>query len=114
MHVDGGIRPTTQNRLIAALPSAEAERWLPLLEPVDMPLGSVLYESGGTLSHVYFPDDIHHLSVVRDGKWGLRLKLPSLAMRALSAFPYSWVASPRRVERSYRVPAAAFDSKRAQ
>ena len=45
----------TQNRLIAALPSAEAERWLPLLEPVDMPLGSVLYESGGTLSHVYFP-----------------------------------------------------------
>jgi len=45
----------TQNRLIAALPPAESARWLPLLEPVDMPLGSVLYESGGTLSHVYFP-----------------------------------------------------------
>jgi CRP-like cAMP-binding protein len=46
---------SSQNRLIAALPPAEAARWLPLLESVDMPLGSVLYESGGTLSHVYFP-----------------------------------------------------------
>jgi CRP-like cAMP-binding protein len=45
----------SQNRLIAALPPDEAARWLPLLESVDMPLGSVLYESGGTLSHVYFP-----------------------------------------------------------
>jgi len=45
----------SENHLIAALPSAEAQRCLPLLESVDMPLGSVLYESGGTLSHVYFP-----------------------------------------------------------
>jgi CRP-like cAMP-binding protein len=44
-----------RNRLIAALPPAEAERWLPRMESVDMPLGSVLYESGGTLRHVYFP-----------------------------------------------------------
>jgi CRP-like cAMP-binding protein len=44
-----------QNRLLDALPAAEAQRWLPLLESVDMPLGSVLYEPGGTLSHVYFP-----------------------------------------------------------
>ena len=49
-----GYQPS-QNRLIAALPPVEAERWLPLLESVDLPLGSVLYESGGTLSHVYFP-----------------------------------------------------------
>jgi CRP-like cAMP-binding protein len=44
-----------ENHLVAALPPAEAERWLPLLESVDMPLGSVLYESGGTLRYVYFP-----------------------------------------------------------
>ncbi|MES2975877.1 MAG: Crp/Fnr family transcriptional regulator [Pseudomonadota bacterium] len=31
------------------------QRWLPLLEWVDMPLGHVVYESGRTLSHVYFP-----------------------------------------------------------
>jgi len=44
-----------QNDLLAALPAAEWLRWLPLLEAVDLPLGEVLYESGGTLSHVYFP-----------------------------------------------------------
>jgi CRP-like cAMP-binding protein len=48
-------RDPRENRLVAALPAAEAERWLPQLEPVEMPLGQVLYESGDTLSHVYFP-----------------------------------------------------------
>jgi len=44
-----------KNHLLAALPEEEAQRWLPLLEPVELPLGHVLYESGSTLSHVYFP-----------------------------------------------------------
>ena len=44
-----------KNQLLAALPEAEWQRWLPQLELVEMPLGGVLYESGGTLSHVYFP-----------------------------------------------------------
>ena len=43
------------NHLLAALPAAEWQRWLPQLEWVEMPLGQVLYESGTTLSHVYFP-----------------------------------------------------------
>jgi CRP-like cAMP-binding protein len=41
--------------LLAALPDAERQLWLPQLERVEMPLGQVLYEAGGTLSHVYFP-----------------------------------------------------------
>jgi CRP-like cAMP-binding protein len=44
-----------KNSLLAALPDAESQRWLSLLEPVDLPLGEVVYESGTTLSHVYFP-----------------------------------------------------------
>ncbi|MEM4986911.1 Crp/Fnr family transcriptional regulator [Collimonas sp. H4R21] len=44
-----------KNHLLAALPDAEWQRWLPQLEPVEMPLGQVLYESGSTLSYVYFP-----------------------------------------------------------
>jgi CRP-like cAMP-binding protein len=44
-----------QNLLIAALPAAESQRWRPLLEPVDLPLGSVLHDSESRLSHVYFP-----------------------------------------------------------
>ncbi|MGZ5157799.1 MAG: Crp/Fnr family transcriptional regulator [Caldimonas sp.] len=43
------------NHLLAALPEAEWRRWLPQFEAVDMPLGKVLYESGETLDHVYFP-----------------------------------------------------------
>ena len=49
---------TTQprdNHLLAALPTAEWERWAPMLERVAMPLGQVVYESGRTLSHVVFP-----------------------------------------------------------
>lgn len=43
------------NHLLASLPAAEFERWAPLLEQVNMPLGQVLCESGQTMSHVYFP-----------------------------------------------------------
>ena len=43
------------NHLLSALPPEEAGRWKPQLERVEMPLGQVLYESGRTLSHVYFP-----------------------------------------------------------
>jgi CRP-like cAMP-binding protein len=44
-----------KNQLLASLPDSEWERWSPLLERVDMPLGEVLYESGVTLNYVYFP-----------------------------------------------------------
>jgi CRP-like cAMP-binding protein len=44
-----------QNHLLAALPAAVYQDWLPMLESVDMPLGMVLYESGTTLEHLYFP-----------------------------------------------------------
>jgi CRP-like cAMP-binding protein len=50
------IRPDHLAREHAARGIAErGQRWLQQLEPVDMPLGLVLYESGATLSHVYFP-----------------------------------------------------------
>jgi CRP-like cAMP-binding protein len=57
------------NYLLAALAEAEWQRWLPELEPIDMPLGQVLYESGSTLSHVYFPTTsiVSLLYVMEDG-----------------------------------------------
>ena len=51
---DSSSDPRT-NQLLAALPEPEWTRWKPQLALVEMPLGQVLYESGGTLSHVYFP-----------------------------------------------------------
>jgi CRP-like cAMP-binding protein len=58
-----------QNHLLAALSDAEAARILPHLQFVTMPLGKVLYESGDTLRHVYFPTDciVSLLYVMEDG-----------------------------------------------
>ncbi len=51
--------PTRQgsppNNLLAALPANEHERLSAHLEPVQLLLGEVIYESGGELRHVYFP-----------------------------------------------------------
>jgi CRP-like cAMP-binding protein len=58
-----------QNRLLAALPGTDYKRLQPALEPVELPLGLVLYESGGALDYVYFPTDsiVSLLYVMEDG-----------------------------------------------
>lgn len=57
------------NRLLAMLPDDSLASWSPLLEPIDMPLGQVLYEPGVRLSHVYFPTTsiVSLLYVMEDG-----------------------------------------------
>lgn len=61
--------PPKHNHLLAALPPADWQRWEPLLEVADLPLGKVLYESGSTMSHVYFPTTaiVSLLYVMEDG-----------------------------------------------
>jgi CRP-like cAMP-binding protein len=58
-----------QNHLLAAMTPAAFERWAPHLKYVAMPLGEVLYESGGRLEHVYFPTTsiVSLLYVLLDG-----------------------------------------------
>ena len=57
------------NLLLGALPSTALQRLLPYLEYVDLPLGTVLYDSGDVLLHVYFPVDciVSLLYVLADG-----------------------------------------------
>jgi len=43
------------NQLLAALPEENYQALLPFLEPVLLPLGMALYESGGAQGYVYFP-----------------------------------------------------------
>ena len=65
-----GITPDQSgNELLAAMPAAAWERVAPLLEAVDLPLGEVLYESGGKMTHVYFPVNaiVSLLYVMEDG-----------------------------------------------
>jgi CRP-like cAMP-binding protein len=45
------------NQLLASLPESEYETLAAQLEPVPMPLGMAVYESGGTQGFVYFPID---------------------------------------------------------
>jgi CRP-like cAMP-binding protein len=63
------VQSARKNQLLAALPDAEWQRWLPQLESVEMPLGKVLYESGNKLTHVYFPSTaiVSLLYVMEDG-----------------------------------------------
>jgi CRP-like cAMP-binding protein len=63
------VHSPAENRLLAVLPPIERERVYPRLELVRMPLGSVLYESGSHLDHVYFPADaiVSLLYVMADG-----------------------------------------------
>src|SRR5271166_5244142 len=51
------VQPVRVNQILAALTPVEHERIFPHLHMVEMPLGKVLYESGDTLRHVYFPVD---------------------------------------------------------
>jgi CRP-like cAMP-binding protein len=43
------------NHLLAAVPNGEWQRWQSLLEPVELTVGQVLFESGRAPGHVYFP-----------------------------------------------------------
>ncbi len=58
-----------QNHLLATLPPEVQNRLFPDMELVKMLLGQVLYESGDTLRHVYFPIDsiVSLLYVMEDG-----------------------------------------------
>src|SRR5687768_3068649 len=59
-----------QNALLAALSAAECERFVNDLELVPLTLGQVLYESGQTMSHAYFPIDciVSLLYVMKNGE----------------------------------------------
>jgi len=57
------------NLLLRALPDAEYDRLRLDLESIELPLGSVLYEPGSLLRHVYFPTSsiVSLLYVMNDG-----------------------------------------------
>ena len=57
------------NRLLAALPEVSYRALLPHLEPVRLPLGTAVYESGAKQGYVYFPTNsiVSLLYVLADG-----------------------------------------------
>jgi CRP-like cAMP-binding protein len=56
---DGSVNRNTAgvNRLLATLPQNEYKRLLPKFKTVKLVLGEELYEPGGAINYVYFPND---------------------------------------------------------
>src|SRR5450631_3279709 len=57
------------NQLLAALPESTYQELIPFLEPVSLPLGLAVYESGAAQGYVYFPTNsiVSLLYVLADG-----------------------------------------------
>src|SRR4051794_4863957 len=48
-------RTAVRNRLLGVLPAEDYERLRPHLQPAQLSLGEVIYESGAGLGYIYFP-----------------------------------------------------------
>jgi CRP-like cAMP-binding protein len=66
----GAKQVAVPNRLLRALPRKEYQNLLPLLEPVKLAFGEILYESRDQIRHVYFPNDcfVSMLTTVDSGR----------------------------------------------
>jgi CRP-like cAMP-binding protein len=101
----------TQNHLLAALSDAEFERLAGHLELVPMPLGEVLYESGGLLPYVYFPTTsiVSLLYVFEDGASAEIAVVGNDGILGVSVFMGGETTPSRAVVQSaghgYRLPA---------
>ncbi len=100
-----------QNHLLAALSAAEFSHLSPYLELIPMPLGAVLYESGGHLQHVYFPSTsiVSLLYVLEDGGSAEIAVVGNEGILGISLFMGGETTPSRAVVQSsghgYRLPA---------
>jgi CRP-like cAMP-binding protein len=105
------------NRLLAALPPKDYDGLLPLLEPVSLPLGMALYESGGLQGYVYFPTSsiVSLLYVLEDGSSAEIAVTGCEGLVGIALFMGGETTPSRAVVQSagqgYRVRAAALKTK---
>ncbi|GKS90639.1 Crp/Fnr family transcriptional regulator [Acidovorax sp. SUPP2539] len=59
----------SSNGILHAMAADDLQRWLPLIDVLELPLGQVLYESGAAVRHIYFPSTaiVSLLYVMEDG-----------------------------------------------
>ena len=96
MHIMTQATDPKSNQLLAALQETDWQRLQPCLEPVEMPLGQVLYESGRPMSHVYFPTtSIVSLLYVMEN--GASAEIAVVGYEGVVGSPCSWVGAPHRV-----------------
>ena len=91
-----------RNRLLAAIPAREWQRFSPHLVPVKLDLGQVLYESGTNQPFVYFPTDsiVSLLYVMEDGSSGEIAIVGNEGLVGISLFMGGRTTSSRAVVQS--------------
>ena len=105
------MRSLKQNHLLDALSAVDLKRIRRSLEPVDMLLGDVVYESGRTLDHVYFPTDsiVSLLYVLENGASAEIAVVGNEGVVGISLFMGGETTPSRAVVQSagkaYRMPA---------
>jgi CRP-like cAMP-binding protein len=115
-----GPTDAKRNHLLAALPELEWQRWQPELDFVEMPLGQVIYESGGVLSHVYFPTTsiVSLLYVLQSGSSAEIAVVGNEGIVGISLFMGGQTTPSRAVVQSagcgYRLPAELIQSEFGQ
>jgi CRP-like cAMP-binding protein len=75
-----------KNHLLRSLTADERARWLPLLEPVELPLTRVLHEPGCTQSHAYFPTTAI-VSIVNETADGASAEIAMVGNEGLVGIP---------------------------
>lgn len=66
----GAKQVAVPNRILGALPRKEYQKLIPILEPVKLAFGEILYEAHAQIRHVYFPSDcfVSMLTTVDTGR----------------------------------------------
>ena len=107
----------TQNRLLAALPEHDFAALEPKLQFVQFPLGKSLYESGDSMSHVYFPTSgiVSLLYVTENGNSAELAVVGREGMIGISLFMGGETTPNRAVVQAacgaYRLPARDLKAK---
>jgi CRP-like cAMP-binding protein len=113
-------RSRKRNHLLASLPAVELARLSPHLELVALPLGAVIYESGGEQGYVYFPASgiVSLLYVMDDGSAAEIAVVGNEGMVGISLFMGGETTPSRAVVQSagsaYRLGAAAIKAEFAR
>jgi CRP-like cAMP-binding protein len=109
-----------QNHLLAALPKGDLAALGPKLQFVQFPLGASLYESGDSLSHVYFPTSgiVSLLYVTETGQSAELAVIGCEGMVGISLFMGGETTPNRAVVQAacdaYRLPARELKAKFAE
>jgi CRP-like cAMP-binding protein len=103
-------RPSTDNRLLAALPPAGYERIAPFLEPVELRSGEVLYQSGQPIDYLYFPTGAM-VSLVSQMAGGHEIEVGVTGFEGLVGLPYLMGAEVSPLMNMAQMPGGAMRAR---